>query len=681
MNLIFDIAQDELDLLLAEADEHLQVLDTILVRLEQHGSDRQLLDSAFRAAHNLKGMAGLIHHWRMVDLTHALETVLDNLRRQTLAITTPVVDTCLEALDALKLLRDEIITREDAPVDIPPLVAQLHAFTPAPAALAPEPAVAPEPSPAAAPGGASIAIEAEFAEACAIPAVRAFQVLLALQGLGSVYDLEPSQAAIEAAAPVRRLTARLVTEHPVGDIRAAVTAISDLARVVIGGESIPLAPAAGGPDGLGLAAPRPADHPGPEDVPALARPAPSAPPNGARARTAEKTVRTSVERLDNLMNLVGELITDRNRLTQLRSDFDREGRSDETVDHLGQAVTHLGRITDQLQEEVMRLRLVPIANVFNKFPRLVRDLAHKAEKQAETVICGADTELDRSVVEEIGDPLIHLLRNAVDHGLETPAERAARGKPVVGAIRLTARHEDGHVILTVEDDGCGIDRARVTASALQKGLLTEAEAAQLSPAEALDLIFQPGLSTAPVVSDVSGRGMGMNIVRTNIERLNGSISVTTQPGLGTCVEIVLPLTLAIMPTLLVEAGTSLLALPLSAVVESLRLPAHAIHLVGDRPVTYVRQQVLPLVSLSRVLALPAPRRANGARDSYAVSLRWGKLEMGLLVDALIGEQELVVKSLGALVGDIQALSGAAILGDGRIALILDVPGLFKLAMN
>ncbi|MER3514563.1 MAG: chemotaxis protein CheA, partial [Chloroflexota bacterium] len=389
---------------------------------------------------------------------------------------------------------------------------------------------------------------------------------------------------------------------------------------------------------------------------------------------------------------VGELITDRNRLFQIRSSFEQRFRGDPQMEELIQTTLHISRITDQLQEEVMRIRMLPIANVFNKFPRLVRDLARKAGKQVELVIRGEETELDRSVIEEISDPLVHLLRNAVDHGLETPEERRAAGKPERGTILLTARHEESRIILTVEDDGRGIDVERVKASAVQRGLLTEAEAAALSHDEAIHLIFRPGLSTAKVVTDVSGRGVGMDIVRANIERLNGTITVETWPGQGTQFQITLPLTLAIIPTLLVRIDESTFAIPLPAVMETLRVPLADIQTVKGKQVIQLRQRVLPLARLSQVLGFrmtdngPSVLRlpssvstsGNGQRYEYVVAVRWGRLEMGLLVDALVGEQELVIKPLGRLIGETPGIFGAAILGDGRVALIVDVPGLFKL---
>jgi two-component system chemotaxis sensor kinase CheA len=746
MSQTFDIAEDELQILLADIDEHLQMLDEGLIRLEQAGHDPQLLQAVFRAAHTLKGIASVINHWQMADLTHALETVLDGLRKGTLAVTPTLVDTCLEALDVLKLLCGEI--REGAPsasaLEVVPLVTRLLAFSkpPHPGARTPSPrtadhARAPVPPPTEA-AAAGHFVRADISPESVAPAARALQIVLTLQALGTVTDLQPPRAVIEMAAPVRRVTARLQTSRPIEEIRQRLSLISEVAGLVIDDEIIHLTPE--GPNPLPHVAPEapldPSDEPvmrvgeflrqggyitaaqlqialekqaadpsGRRDLlghilvemgavtwetlnqaaaqqtqqlRTVAQAMPTAPPEAAPSTAGEKTVRTSVERLDHLMNLVGELITDRNRLNQVQGEFESRSHNHELVETLAQTVVHLSRITDQLQEEVMRIRMLPIANLFNKFPRLVRDVARELGKQVELVSRGEDTELDRSVIEAIRDPLIHLVRNAVAHGLETPEERLAAGKSERGVVLLTARHEESRIILTVEDDGRGIDLKQVRASALRKGLVSEAEVAALTREETLELIFRPGLSTAEVVNNVSGRGVGMDIVRANIERLNGNILVETWPGQGTRFQIVLPLTLAIIPTLLVQAGENTLALPLIAVMETIRLPVAGLRTANGRLVTQLRGRVLPLVRLSEVLGLPRPPVPQRVTYEYIVAVRWGKLEMGLIVDRLVGEQEVVIKSLGALIGDTPGISGAAILGDGRLALIADVAGLFKL---
>jgi two-component system chemotaxis sensor kinase CheA len=366
----------------------------------------------------------------------------------------------------------------------------------------------------------------------------------------------------------------------------------------------------------------------------------------------------------------------------VRSTLETRFHGDEAIEALAGTILHIGRITDQLQAEVMGIRMLPISNVFNKFPRMVRDLSRKANKQIDLVIRGEDTELDRSVIEIISDPLIHLLRNSVDHGIETSQERLAAGKPERGVIQLTARHEQGRIIVTVEDNGRGINLDAVKARAVEKGLISPAEAESIADDEAVELIFMSGLSTAKVVSDVSGRGVGMDIVRSNLERLNGTIGVETWPGQGTHFQIILPLTLAIVPTLLVRVGVATYAVPLVTINETLRVPLTDIQTINGRPVIVIRDHVLPVMRLSEVFDLPS--NGNGHNRSgyeYVVIVRAGKSQLGLVVDALVGEQEVVVKSLSRVLGEVTGISSAAILGDGQVALIIDVQGLFRLAAS
>ncbi len=396
----------------------------------------------------------------------------------------------------------------------------------------------------------------------------------------------------------------------------------------------------------------------------------------AKEKSVDKTVRTSVERLDALMNLVGELITDRNRLNQLRNQFETAYRGNDRVSMFSDTVVHIGRITDQLQEEVMHIRMLPVSNVFNKFPRLVRDLAQKTNKELDLVIRGQDTELDRSVIEEINDPLIHLLRNSVDHGIESPAERVAAGKNPRGTVTLSARHEQGRIILTVEDDGKGINTDKLKSSAVSKGLVTQSDVTSMSDEKAIDLVFLSGLSTSTKLSDISGRGVGMDIVRTNIEKLNGAITVDTHPGKGSVFSISLPLTLAIVPTLLVRVSEITFAIPLVMVVETQHLQEKDIRLVNGKPVIQLRDKVITLVHLSEIFKLESDKNSN---NGYMVVVKSNKLEIGLMVDALIGEEEVVVKSLNSIIGETPGISSAAILGDGRVALILDIAGIYKVS--
>ena len=705
MEMLFDISQDELPIFLAEVDEHIQVLDEIIIQLERDDSP-ELVQKLFRAAHTLKGMAGMIGHHRMTRLTHTMENAFDGVRKNTLAISTPMIDLCLDAVDSLRLLREEVVSGHEADVNVEELIEDFQSFIsptgtvsapaavvkappvveqkpkpvktaavvqPKPAAptaeVQPEPAgIAPESLPVVA-GTQTVWVKAQIEKNSIAAAARAFQLMMALQEVGDVSDMSPTMEEIEAGKPISSFAAQLKTTSTPDEIYKRVSWISEVDAVTIDDVAFgaPSAPAA-------LVALKP--EPKVETPAAAARPAPQSARSESR-RGADMTVRTTVERLDALMNLVGELITDRNHLYQLRGRIEHGVDNEVSIDQLSDTVGHLGRITDQLQEEVMRIRMLPIGNVFNKFPRMVRDMAQKTGKMIDLVIHGEDTELDRSMIEEINDPLIHLIRNSVDHGLETPDEREAAGKSRNGTVTLTARYEQGRIVLTVEDDGHGIDPNKIRRAAVAKGLISEEDAASLTESQAIDLIFLPGLSTASKVSDISGRGVGMDIVHTNIQRVNGTISVETELGKGSIFTIHLPLTLAIVPTLLVKVNTSVFAIPLVMVTETRRLTQKDIKTIGGKPVTILRGHVLPLLHLSGVFDMDSIASEKG--HVYAVVVHSGKQKVGLVVDSLTGQEEVVVKSLSSLIGDLPGISSAAILGDGKVALILDVPGLFKYA--
>lgn len=665
MKMIFDLSEDEIPVFQAETNDQLQALDEGLVRLENGERSTDLIQAVFRAAHTLKGAAGMIGHTRMVDATHALETVLDNLRKENICVSTPLIDVCLETVDALRLLRDEVFSGEPAMLDLEGLTAQLDELnnTDAESSTAPIPSPREASHPFALSGReGSLIVQAAIADNSLLPAARAFQIMLALQESGEILRMSPCQAEIEASLPVSRFYAEIVTALPPEQVAKALGQIMEVQEIYVG------------PAGSPPPAPLSPTAPGSKTAVALS------PTEAPRAATAEKTIRTSIQRLDMLMNLVGELITDRNRLYMLRGRLEADYRGVEHIETLSETITHVGRITDQLQTEVMGIRMLPISNVFNKYPRMVRDLSHRANKQVNLVIRGEDTELDRSLIEAINDPLIHLLRNCIDHGIEAPDERLARGKPAAGALLLTARHEQGRIIITAEDDGGGIDVERVKAKAIERGLISEKEAAILSHDEAVELIFVSGLSTAKEITDISGRGVGLDIVRNNIERLNGAISVETHPGQGTLFQINLPLTLAIIPTLLVQVVKGIFAIPLVTVTETLRMRTSEIHTITGRPVIRLRDRVLPVLRLADVFDIHS---SSGSKDGetsdyvYIVVVQAGKTQAGLVVDRLVGEQEVVVKSLSALLGDISGISGAAILGDGQVALILDIQGILK----
>jgi two-component system, chemotaxis family, sensor kinase CheA len=391
-----------------------------------------------------------------------------------------------------------------------------------------------------------------------------------------------------------------------------------------------------------------------------------------------RTIRVDVSKLDELINLVGELVLERNRLQHLSRSFsERQASLEDFESAFLQSTGRLSFITDELQTAGLSTRMVSVEAIFRRFPRMVRDLAGSLGKQVELVIRGEDTELDKTVAEEIADPLIHLLRNSLDHGIERPQIRIEHGKPPKGTVRVEARQEGDNVIIEIADDGAGMDRARLAKKALEKGLITKDQLAAMSPREILDLIFLPGFSTAEQVSDVSGRGVGMDVVRSNMKKLNGTIDLESELGRGSCVRLRLPLTLAILPVLLVSVDRETYALPLRAVVETIRVKAHDIHRANQVDMLRLRDRVLPVCWLQQAVGLPTKSRAE-QQLLRVVVLAAGEKRVGLVVDQLVGQEETVIKPISSHLRHIQGLSGATISGDGEVRLILDPAGIVQL---
>ncbi len=668
----FDLHPDEVEVFALETAEQIQQLDEGLLSIEKEGYTPELIQRIFRAAHTLKGSAGAIGHHRMANLTHSMETVLALLRENRLDVSTPLVDLLLEAVDALRLLAQEVSTREPSGIEPDDLIqrfrayaapdetslpAQPHAISPAslPVASAAEESEKPAPD-------RLTRVSLQIARDSIAPAARALQVILALEGAGQIVRSDPGRESIERGEAIYRLEVFLRTSWDAARLEKQLEHIGEIADIRISSqeEQVP--------------APTQEQQPAPE--PPAARSTASARVTVDKSNL--KTVRTSVERLDRLMNLVGELVTDRNRLIQTHASLRAQSQDGERLSELAQAISHMASITDELQEEVMRARMLPLENVFNKFPRMVRDLARDFGKRVDLQIEGQETELDRSVIEEIADPLMHLIRNAIDHGIESPEERRAAGKPETGIIRLAGRSEGSHIVITVSDDGRGIDPERVRRSAVEKGLIGEETAARLTESEVIDLIFMAGLSTAKKVTDVSGRGVGMDVVRSNVERLHGTVKVKTQLGKGTTFELSLPLTLAIMPVLLVTLEGGTYCVPLATVEEVLTVEPKSIHRVDQGELVRWRDRLLPLLRLRQHFGLATKASDNG-HASPVVAVRWGDEHAGLVVDGLLGQQEIVIKNLGRMIGQIPGITGGAILGDGSVALIIDVPGLVKQA--
>ncbi|RKX22916.1 MAG: hybrid sensor histidine kinase/response regulator [Candidatus Zixiibacteriota bacterium] len=400
--------------------------------------------------------------------------------------------------------------------------------------------------------------------------------------------------------------------------------------------------------------------------------------NPAKKPKADQTIRVGVDRLDSLMNMMGELVLGRNSLTQSLNTLNLEHVGDAQLEQLSQSVSSVSFITTELQMAVMKMRMLPIGKVFSRYPRLIRDLSRESKKQIDLQIFGESTELDKSVIEEIGDPLVHIIRNSCDHGIESPEDRVAKGKPAKGTVKLSAAQEGSSIVITVEDDGRGFDLEAIKIKAVERGLTTSSELEKMSNKEIFSFIFEPGFSTAKKITDVSGRGVGMDVVRTNILKLNGLVELNSEVGVGTTITIKLPLTLAIIQGLLVEVDNEVFILPLSSVYETVKMESLQIHYMNQKPVIKLRDDIIPMMNLNQLLDFDS-KCYNIDEKPYVIIIGLADKKLGVIVDRFLGQEEVVIKSLGKFLGNTEGIAGATILGDGRIRLIVDMIGLFNVA--
>ena len=702
-----DIVQD----FLVEAGEILERLNEQLVELEQSPDDTDMLNAVFRGFHTIKGGAGFLNLENLVTVCHRSEDVFNLLRQGQLILDADMMDIFLQVLDVLNSQFDEIRGGDDPTAAEPQLILDLERLLnpdaePAPAA--PEPAVpapvAPESAPAAAAPPAGEAdgdiTDQEFealldqldgapadaaAPAPAAPAAPAsdeitedeFEALLDQlhgEGKGPTADDEAAAPA-PAAAPVAASAAPASDEITEDEFEALLDQLHGDGK----GPTAEIAAAAPAPSEAAPAAPAAPTPPPAASKPAAPKP-PAKPPagkggaGGGGGNQSEATVRVDTKRLDDIMNLVGELVLVRNRMSTLRSTFGD--------DEVSKVVANLDLVTADLQSAVMKTRMQPIKKVFGRFPRVVRDLARSLKKEVQLELQGEETEVDKNLVEALADPLVHLVRNAVDHGVEGPDEREASGKKRLGHVVLAADQEGDHILLTISDDGKGMDPDVLRGKAVEKGVMDEDAAGRLSDQEAFALIFAPGFSTKTEISDVSGRGVGMDVVKTRIAQLNGSIEIDSVKGKGSTLRIKVPLTLAIMPTLMVVLGEQTFALPLASVSEIFDLDLSKTNIVDGQPVVLVRDKTLPLFYLRKWLVKGAEFEEYGEGASgHVVVVQAGNQRIGFVVDHLIGQEEVVIKPLGALLQGQAGMAGATITGDGGIALILDVPSLLKAYAN
>ncbi len=687
-----DVSQ-YLEIFIDESNEHLQNLNTQILNLEAEPDNMDTINEIFRAAHSLKGMAGTMGYKRMQNLTHDMENVFSEVRNGHIKVAPGMIDILFQCLDAL----DEYVSNikesaDEGTNDNEALIKQLNAILENKGEV-PEPAK--EETKTSAPKeesgdgkkwlnivldstqvsvikaaqemkknvyGITVAVQ----ETCILKAARAFLVFKAVEEKGEIVVSNPPAQDIEDEKFEKDFSLIVISEASLQDVIKAAEYVSEIASVV--GDVLNL-------DNMKKQKEATIQT---ETKPVAAETKAVETENKATKATAEKkssgskpvvnrTVRVDIEKLDVLMNLVSELIIAKNSLVSTT------GQEQSQDDAFNEQIEYLESVTTNLHESVMKVRMVPIESVVSKFPRMIRDLSKKLGKKMELYMSGEDTELDRTVVDEIGDPLMHLLRNSADHGLESAELRAERGKPETGSIFLDAYQDGNNVVIEVRDDGNGIDVEKVRNKAIERGTITAEQAVNMTDKEIIDLLFLPSFSTAKAVTDVSGRGVGLDVVRSKIESLSGEVEVRSKLGEGSTWIIRLPLTLAIIQALMIEVGNEKYAISLGSIQTIEDIMVDDIKLVQNKEVIHLRGNVIPLVRLSEVLEVESTKKDE--EGMVVVIVKKGDKQAGLVIDELLGQQEIVIKSLGKYMKQTKIISGATILGDGEVALILDTNAL------
>ncbi|NOU93412.1 chemotaxis protein CheA [Paenibacillus sp. LMG 31456] len=674
-----------LSMFIDESREHLQALNDNMMSLESNPEDISIVHNIFRSAHTLKGMSATMGFEDLASLTHEMENVLDLVRNLKLKMDSFIFDCIFKSLDSLESMVEDIIQGGTGKADVTVIVAALKSI------------VTGEYLKGSTGGSASAAkvetssaeildefqlsiiqqsieagisvfyIEVGVREDCVLKAARAYMVFNVLEQNGEVIKSNPPVEDIEQERFDNEFSVFFISSTDRASLEKQISSVSEIDKAVVSVldsaklEELMKPPIMAAQQEI-AAASAVAKTESPEKV-EVKKPA------AANAPVANRTIRVDIERLDTLMNLFSELLIDRVRLEQLASEIKKS--------ELTETVEHMTRVSSDLQGIVLKLRMVPIDTVFNRFPRMIRDVAKSLDKKVDLIITGADTELDRTVVDEIGDPLVHLLRNAVDHGVEPTADRIAAKKSETSTINLRAYHSGNHVFIEIEDDGRGINRDNILKTAIKKGVVTQDQASRLSDEEVYLLLFASGFSTADKISDLSGRGVGLDVVKTKIESLGGKVQVTSKLGKGSKFSVQLPLTLSIISAMLIRMGSEKYAIPLSSIVETAAIKQEQIRVVHSNLMVDYRNSVIPLVPLAKLFEVPGAADEINEGETQIVVIRKGERLAALVVDEFIGQQEIVLKTLGKYFTNLFAVSGATILGDGQVALIIDTNALIK----
>lgn len=691
-----DVSQ-YLEIFLDETTEHLQNLNTQILTLEQEPENMDTINEIFRAAHSLKGMAGTMGYKRMQTLTHDMENVFSEVRNGNIKVKANMIDLLFQCLDALEEYTNNIReTGDEGTNDNEPLIKLLNEEL---GKKDEKPAGEPKKEEKAPEGGdkrkwlnikldstdVMVITEARkqgnfvygatvyVQESCLLKAARAFLVFKAVEEVGEIIVSSPSAQDIEDERFELDFSLIVISDKPVDKLIAAISNVSEIAEVLA--EPIDLSKMPGSEEGKSATPEQKKEEQ--KAVPAKAAAAAAAPAADKKTGVAKqaggkpivnRTVRVDIEKLDVLMNLVSELIIAKNSLVAASNA--QKSASDKAQNNVNEQIEYLESVTTSLHESVMKVRMVPIESVVSKFPRMIRDLTKKLDKKMELYMSGEETELDRTVVDEIGDPLMHLLRNSADHGIESAEVRAERGKPEVGSIWLDAYQDGNNVVIEVRDDGNGIDTEVVKNKAISRGTITPEQAAGMSEKEIIDLLFLPSFSTSEKVTDVSGRGVGLDVVKSKIEALSGEVEVKSVLGVGSTWIIRLPLTLAIIQALMVVIGGEKYAISLGSIQTIEDIPTDEIRLIQNKEVIHLRGNVIPLIRMDKELDTVSTKGPD--ENMTILIVKKGDKLAGLVVDELLGQQEIVIKSMGKYIDNkCRLISGATILGDGEVALILD----------
>jgi two-component system, chemotaxis family, sensor kinase CheA len=667
-----------LEVFIEESKENLQTCNEQLLELEKNPENLSIVNEIFRAAHTLKGMSATMGYEDLANLTHKMENVLDGIRNEKIYVSPEVLDVVFKSVDDLEAMVISIANGGDGKRDVTEVVTLLQSIEKGEGIQAVQADAHSETASAVAQEKASIEYEAyeqtvieqsyeqgmkcfeisvSLREDCLLKAARVYMVFEVLEKSGEIIKSEPSVDKLEEEQFDQSFTVTLITNEDAASLEKKVMKVSEVEKAEVS-EIIPAA-FKGSPavhtDETKTTRKEEGDSLKIEKSPTQ------------KSGPANKTIRVNIERLDILMNLFEELVIDRGRLEQISQDLGNP--------ELNETVERMTRISGDLQTIILNMRMVPVETVFNRFPRMVRQLARDLNKKINIEIIGAETELDRTVIDEIGDPLVHLIRNAIDHGIEKPDIRVKNGKPEEGTVMLKAYHSGNHVFIELEDDGAGINKHRVLEKAVQKGIVSEETAHTLTDRQIYELILASGFSTAEQISDISGRGVGLDVVKATIESLGGSITIDSTEGNGSLFSIQLPLTLSIISVMLVEIEKEKYAIPLSSIIETAIVKKEEIMNAHNQKVIDFRGKVVPLIFLEDVFEVPKEKMEE---DYYStVIVRKGEKMAGLVVDSFIGQQEIVLKSLGNYLTDVYAISGATILGDGQVALIVDCNALIK----